>query len=180
MAEEDLALFTRAQELAGGNLSAAINQALQRFIEVREVTVHGGSEITVDVGPAGALHRKRFLGRRLVRWPQATTGGGLETFTVYRTAKDQFAVHVRRGPDWNSWTDEHDWDDPATWSMPDHPRRPESPDTLGSSGTSWWEFGEYTLKVYGDLAALAQSVPTELSDLIHRTLSTPDIEDLDI
>lgn len=183
VAAEDLALFTRAQELAGGNLSAAINQALQRFIEVRETTMQGLTECTVGVGAAGARHRKRFVGHQLARWRHRSAAGQVETFTVYRTAKDRFAVHVRRDPDWLNWTDERDWNDPATWSMPQRPRS-EDPgsDTSpgGGDGWSWWDSGEYTLQVYDSIDDLKRGISPELAHLVVDNLTIPAVEDLDI
>jgi len=182
VAEEDLTLFTRAQELAGGNLSAAINQALQRFIEVRETTMQGLTEYTVGVGAAGARHRKRFVGHQLARWRHHSAAGQVETFTVYRTAKGRFAVHMRRDPDWLNWTDERDWNNPASWSMPQRPHRPgsEDPGTGGGDGRSWWHSGEYTLQVYDSIDDLKRAIPPELAHLVKENLTIPAVEDLDI
>jgi len=180
VAEEDLALFTRAQELAGGNLSGAINQALQRYIEVRETTMQGLTEYTVGVGTAGARRRKRFAGHQLARWRHHSAAGQMETFTVYRTARGRFAVHMRRDPD---WMDERDWNDPATWSIPQHPRAEDPGSNTGTSagdGPSWWDSGEYTLQVYDSIDDLQRAIPPELSHLVEDNLTTPAVEDLDI
>src|SRR3954451_22464480 len=92
----DLAVFQRAQELAGGNLSAAISRALRRFVEVEEGRLEGFEEITVRVGVApGKL--QRFQGVQLVDWTRtasAADGGGQERYRVYRTRAGKFAVHV--------------------------------------------------------------------------------------
>ena len=61
VAEADLELFQRAQELAGGNLSQAITRALRRFIAAEEGALEGLREVTVKVGP-GQARKQRFMG----------------------------------------------------------------------------------------------------------------------
>src|SRR5688572_7587509 len=87
VAEDDLPLFERAQELAGANLSSAIVRALRKFIELEEARQHGLDEITVLVGTPGIHKQKRFMGTRLARWVQKRAQGkGIEILNVYRTA----------------------------------------------------------------------------------------------
>ena len=51
VADDDLPLFQRAQELSGSNLSATITRALRRLVELEEGKLEGYEEITVRVGP---------------------------------------------------------------------------------------------------------------------------------
>src|SRR4051812_10842183 len=97
VSDADLPLFQRAQELVGGNLSAAISKALHRLVEVEEGRLEGFQEITVRVGvEPGKL--QRFQGVQLVDWNRTSSGasssGGQERYRVYRTRAGKFAVHV--------------------------------------------------------------------------------------
>lgn len=163
VSEEDLGLFQRAQDAAGGNLSAAIAQALRRFVEVHELTAAGLREVTVTVGPAGSQQRKRFIGLRIARWRHRLgTGRRAEEFVVYRTAHGRLAVHIRDVPDWSGSSDPEAWMDPETWN--EH----------------WWEPGESRLEVFETAQQLEGRVPPELCSIVARALEQPVIEDLDI
>ena len=61
VSDGDLTLYQQAQELAGGNLSAAIAGALRRYVDVEEGRREGFDEIIVRVGP-GAGRKVRFTG----------------------------------------------------------------------------------------------------------------------
>src|SRR3954451_15805812 len=78
VSDADLPVFQRAQELVGGNLSAAISKALHRLVEVEEGLLEGFEEITVRVGvEPGKL--QRFQGVQLAEWNRSTSaaqGGG--------------------------------------------------------------------------------------------------------
>lgn len=124
VSDDDMPLYQRAQQLAGGNLSSAIAQALRRFVDAMEAREQGLQEITVWVGRGTAARRKRFQGRTLGRWVHQT-GKSDEVFTVYGTAKDRLALHVQRGgpPDWGGW--------------------PVAP-----HGTNWWEYARAALAAH--------------------------------
>lgn len=186
VADDDLPLYARAQELAGGSLSAAIGQAMQEFVDRRETHMNGFEEVTVRVGEPGLRTSRRFTGRRLVRWSHHTGRGKVEIFSVYRTVKDRYAVHLRRDPDWGygdrryqapeGWDVEQDWSDPATWDWSNWSQK------SGRSGESpaWWEPGVYQLDVYDDLAELREHVPPELAELVVQHGGVPAVQDLDI
>jgi hypothetical protein len=74
VADDDAALFQRAQELSGDSLSAVIARAVRRFVESEEGRRHGFEEVTVQVGPFGARTKKRFGGIRLAGWKRMTDG----------------------------------------------------------------------------------------------------------
>jgi hypothetical protein len=77
VSDADLPVFQRAQELVGGNLSAAISKALRRLVEVEEGRLEGYEEITVRVG-VGATKLQRFQGVLLVDWNRTTGDGSQE------------------------------------------------------------------------------------------------------
>lgn len=161
VADNDLALFNRAQELAGGNLSQAISQALRRYVEVREATVEGLQEITIKVGQGAFRRQKRFLGTKIAKWRHQPAGGRFESFTVYRTKKEKFAVEIRRGGDVSSI----DWSQAINWEDGFDPVE---------------ESKEVTLDVYDTLEQLKENVPAELGTIVEQGHGQPEVEDLDI
>lgn len=162
VADRDVPLYDRAQELANGNLSAAITQALQRYVEVRESAERGMSEVTVLVGQAGMRRRKRFRGVPIARWQDRGRNEVAERYVVYRTAGGRFAVHVRR--DWSPVPLPFDLE--LDLPIPGWP---------GHNGPR-----PYTLSVYDTLEELRAAVPAELAEIVDHQGSTPDVEDLDI
>ena len=169
VSDDDLPLYRRAQELADGNLSAAISTALRRHVELQEGRQEGFDEIEVRVGPGGG-RRQRFLGALLAEWDHSTNEG-MESYRVYRTRGGRFAVHLVReerwqdvGPDaakyasgWRSWVG--NWSSDQTWAhLP----------------------AESQLHVADDLDALGRMVPTGLYHLVAAAVDYPAIEDLDI
>lgn len=94
VADDDLPLLQRAQELTGSNLSAAIVTALRRLVEIEEAKQAGFDEITVKVG-VGRASVKRFLGIALGEWTSSSAHGE-ETYSLFRTSKGRFAVHHAR------------------------------------------------------------------------------------
>jgi EXLDI family protein len=105
VADADLSVFDRAQELAGENLSATIAQALRRFIETEEARTQGFGEITLKVGRQMTYTRKQFLGREVARHrSRDEESSRLITQTVFQTAKGRLVLYTRATPDWNAWT----------------------------------------------------------------------------
>ena len=62
VSEDDQPLYQRAQELAGGNLSAAITGALKRYVNAEDARNAGFDEIVVKVGVGKKLRKVRFSG----------------------------------------------------------------------------------------------------------------------
>jgi len=166
VSDADLAVFARAQELTGGNLSAAISKAVRRLVEVEEGRLEGFEEITVRVGVApGKL--QRFQGVQLADWNRTDSSGGQEHYRVYRTRAGKFAVHVAR---------------PKGFVH-----------TAGKDGslTGWrkhfaadQQWGETpaaaTLEVFESFEELRVAVPAELAALVEAYATRPEVEDLDI
>jgi EXLDI family protein len=169
VSDDDLPLFQRAQELAGGTLSAAISTALRRFVEVEEGRRQGYDEIVVRVG-IGLGRKQRFSGVLLAELDRSGNEGS-ETYRVYRTRSDKYAVHFQKGeahvnvgPDaekwstgWRAWIG--DWSAHQSWTH-----------TPASS----------TLHVAVTLEDLRALVPEELYNVIVDIADQPVIEDLDI
>ncbi len=162
IAEDDLPLYQRAQELSGGSLSAAIAQALRRFVESRDLRHQGFREVTLRVGPPGGQQRKRFHGLRLGRWRYPAGGGRQSEFSLYRTARNRLALYVRDLPGWAGRGDPPAWDDPRTWSR------------------DWWEEGGAALEVFDDVEQLRGHVPAELYPAVVQVAKDRPVEDLDI
>ena len=163
VSEGDLPLYDRAQELGGGNLSAAIAKALRRFVDVEDGRREGYDEVTVRVGPGPKGGRKvRFTGVLLATWGNNTT-----VITVYRSRSGKFVVHTQRMPDWTT----RDADGkPAGWRG-----------WLGIGDITWaGSTGESTLDVFDTVDALRERVPAELFDLVASSARQPLVEDLDI
>jgi len=168
VSDDDLPFYERAQDLSGGNLSAAISAAVRRYVEVEQGRQEGYDEITVRVG-AGAGRKVRFSGVLLGEWGRSTSTRE-EMFRVYRSRKGKFVLHLERSPEWTPGPD------PAKWSTGWR-------SWVGNWGaTETWgsAVGEATLNVADSLAALRDLVPPELYDLIAAAAEQPPVEDLDI
>jgi EXLDI family protein len=165
VSDADLPVFQRAQELTGGNLSAAISKALRRLVEIEEGRLQGYEEISVRVG-AGPGKVQRFQGVLLADWNRATKDS-IEHYRVYRTRSGRFAVHLARPKE-------------AVWSA-------------GKDGqlTGWrkhftadqqWGLlpASATLQVFETFEELRDAVPAELAALVEAHASGPEVEDLDI
>jgi len=169
VSDDDLPLYQRAQELAGGTLSAAISAALRRFVEVEEGRRQGYDEIVVRVGP-GLGRKQRFSGVLLAEWERSTNERA-EVFRVYRSRSEKFVVHLERseahtnvGPNaekwntgWRAWVG--DWSANQTWT-----RTP----------------AESSLRIAASLEELRDMLPADLYDLVADVMDQPVIEDLDI
>ena len=167
VSDDDMPLYRRAQDLAQGNLSAAISAALRRYVEMEEGRNEGYDEITVTVG-TGAGRKVRFSGLLLGEWAH-TTRSRVEKIRVYRTRTGKFAVHTERSPEWTS-PDGDKWS--TGWRG-----------WIGNwSPSQEWNFtsGEATLKVADSIDAVRDLVPSELYDIVAAMAAQPPVEDLDI
>ncbi len=165
VSDQDLPLYGRAQELAGGNLSAAIASALRRYVDVEEGRREGFDEIVVRVGP-GTGRKVRFSGVLLGEWLN-TSSSRVEAFRVYRSRTGKFVLHVERSPEWTAVDAEGK---PAGWRG-----------YLGLGNVSYGSTPrESTLEVFESLEALRDRIPAQLYDMVAGSAQQPAVEDLDI
>jgi EXLDI family protein len=165
VADTDLPLFQRAQELSGGNLSATITRALRRLVELEEGKLEGYEEITVRVGP-GSGRRQRFIGVLLAEMGR-TTKDRNEQFHVYRSRSGKFVVHVARDAE-TMWTAGPDG---STRGWRKHLSTDQQWGTSAPTAT---------LEVVDSLEELRTKIPVELYDLVAAAAELAVIEDLDI
>ncbi len=165
VSDGDLATYQRAQELAGGNLSAAIAAALRRYVDVEEGRREGFDEIVVRVGP-GKGRKVRFTGVLLGEWVNSTSSRW-DTFRVYRSRTGKFVLHIERSAD---YTMVNAQGKPAGWRG-----------YLGIGDISYGNSpGESTLEVVGSLEELRERIPPQLFDIVAGSAQQPPVEDLDI
>lgn len=167
VSNDDLPLFQRAQDLAGGNLSAAIAKALRTYVEMEDGRLEGYDEITVKVGH-GAGRKVRFSGVLLGEWFESTATR-YDRYRVYRSRAGKFVVHIERSPEWSAGPEGAKWT--TGWRS-----------WVGnwSSNQTWGHTkGEATLQVAETLEEVRGLVPPELYDLIAHVADQPPVEDLD-
>ncbi len=165
VADGDLPIYQRAQELAGGNLSAAIVSALRRYVDVEEGRREGFDEIVVRVGP-GKGRKVRFTGVLLGEWLN-TSGSRADNFRVYRGRSGKFVLHIERSASWSMVNEEGK---PAGWRG-----------YLGIGSVSYGSSaGASTLDVIDTLEELRDRIPPQLFEMVEGAAQQPPVEDLDI
>jgi EXLDI family protein len=121
VSDTDLPVFDKAQQMAGGNLSSAISQALRRYVEDQmheELLDERFEEVRVDIGRRYRVGKrfireasveKRFMGKPVISWrtsdPQDPRS---ESYEIYLTSKGRFAVYSKTGPN-------HDYEGDVEW-----------------------------------------------------------------
>lgn len=165
VSDGDLALFQRAQEIAGGNLSAAIVRALRRMVEVEDAELEGFEEITVRVGP-GKGRRQRFLGVQLAAWTRSTKDR-VEQFHVYRSRTGKYVLHIEKSA-------EVHWTAGADGTATGWRKHFSSDQQVGTTAPT------ATLEIVDTRENLRPKVPSELYDLVVAADEQPAVEDLDI
>jgi EXLDI family protein len=165
VSDGDLPVFQRAQELAGGNLSAAISSALKRYVDTAEGLKEGFDDVVVRVG-IGSGRKVRFTGVLVGEWVD-TKQKAAEHFRVWRGRTGKYVLHVERSPEW--WMVDAEGK-PAGWR--------------GYLGIGDIKYGsspkESTLEVFGTVDELRDKVPPELFDMVARSARQPTVEDLEI
>ncbi|WP_066366491.1 EXLDI protein [Herbidospora mongoliensis] len=175
VADDDLPMFERAAQLAGGKLSAAISTALQRYVEMEEGREEGYEEVILKVGQGTAVRKQRFAGLLLGEWGR-TVGQRDERYRVYRSRKGKYVLHVERGPEYtDSMTRDAD-----NWLSGLFSRNAMRT-YLGLTDSDWgFVQGEATLDVFATFEELRGRVPFEFYELITDLAQRPPVEDLDI
>lgn len=165
VSDGDLRLYQRAQEIAGGNLSAAIATALRRYVDLQEGLREGFEDVVVRVG-IGAGRKVRFTGVLVGEWIDSRQKSA-ERFRVWRGRRGKYVVHVERGPEF--WMVDAEGK-PAGWR--------------GHLGIGDVRYGgsprESTLEVVGTLEELRDKVPPELYEMVARSARQPTVEELEI
>jgi EXLDI family protein len=165
VSEGDLSIYQRAQDLAGGNLSAAIAAALRRYIDVEEGRQEGYDEVIVRVGLKPG-RKVRFTGVLLGEWVDSTNSR-IDTYRVYRGRRGRFVLHLDRSPEFSVVDAEGK---PAGWRG-----------QLGIGNVSYGSIpGESTLEVVDTLDELRGRIPQPFFDRIAGSSRQPTLEDLDI
>ncbi|MFC8046703.1 EXLDI protein [Nocardia sp. NPDC057353] len=164
VADSDLPLFQRAQELVGGNLSGAVTTALRRFIELEEGRLEGFEEIVLRVGHNGA-RQVRFSGVLLGELNDMDDQRALHA-RVFRSRKGKFVAHTRIS-EWDEYPTEtgslRDW---KSW------RR-----MLGIGELDW---GDFRMEIVDDCPELKGKIPEKLYERVADIAGHPQVEDLDI
>ncbi len=165
VSDGDLKLYQRAQELAGGNLSAAIATALKKYIEIAEGSLAGYDEVTVRVG-VGAGRKVRFSAVLVGEWMD-TSANRVVSYRVYRGRSGKYVIHTDRSGEW--WALDADGK-PAGWR--------------GWLGIGNVRYGsapqESTIEVVSTIEELREKVPPELFEIVERSARQPLVEELDI
>ena len=166
VSEGDQEIFKRAQELAGDNLSAAITNALKRYVEAEDARQAGFDEVVVKVG-LNAGRKVRFSGVLLGEWME-TAGERFEHWRVYRGPTGKFAIHREQAGHF------------------------EMRDAHGNELSGWRAWtgigmaagggkpAHASLDVVATLEEVRERVPTALYDMVAASVEQPHVEDLDI
>jgi EXLDI family protein len=165
VSDGDLSLYQRAQELAGGNLSAAIASALRRYVDIEQGRREGFDEVIVKVG-VGARRKVRFSGVLLGEWANSSSNV-YEVFRVYRSRTGKFVVHTERTAEYRTVDGEGK---PAGWRG-----------YLGIGNLSYGgKPAESTIEVVDSLDGLRERIPPQLFEMVAASAAQPPVEDLDI
>ncbi|MEV6431377.1 EXLDI protein [Nocardia sp. NPDC051463] len=165
VSDDDLALFQRAQELVGGNLSGAVTTALRRFIELEEGRLEGYDEVVLRVGHNG-VRQVRFAGALLGEWRDVNEQR-IEHVQVFRSRKGKFVMHAQYS-NWDEYPEAHkNWlKDLTNW------RR-----MLGVGDQDW---GDFILEIVDTLGELKGKIPDKLYERVADIADRPPVEELDI
>ncbi|MGW4771440.1 EXLDI protein [Nocardia sp. NPDC004278] len=164
VADDDLPLFQRAQELVGGNLSGAVTTALRRFIELEEGRLEGYDEVVLRVGHNG-VRQVRFSGALLGEYRDVNEER-IEHVRVYRSRKGKFVMHAQYS-NWDEYPQNSNWiKDLTNW------RR-----MLGVGDQDW---GDFIFEVVDSLGELKGKIPDKLYERVARIADRPPVEELDI
>lgn len=164
VADDDLPLFQRAQELVGGNLSGAVTTALRRFIELEEGRLEGYDEVVLRVGHNG-VRQVRFSGA-LLGEHRDVNDERIEHVRVYRSRKGKFVMHAQYS-NWDEYPQNSNWiKDLTNW------RR-----MLGVGDQDW---GDFIFEVVDSLGELKGKIPDKLYERVAEIADRPPVEELDI
>lgn len=127
VADENLALYTRAEELGGESLSSVIADALRRYVDIKEAEAEGYEQHVTEVGRWGRWEdpedtRKIKLIARVIaeqETPQWNNNRGRD-IKVYQTRTGKIVIWWNQ---WTRWQGEHGEADYITMdSLPEYDR----------------------------------------------------------
>ena len=99
IADEDLPVFQKAQEVAGESISKVIAQALRQYIIQKNLEGTDLKEFEAQkghIGPDGVnVVKVRFIGKKLSDTTCGTEEGLEYTYTLYHTRKSQFLLQIK-------------------------------------------------------------------------------------
>jgi EXLDI family protein len=165
VSDDDLPIYGRAQELAGGNLSAAISRALRRFVDDEEGRREGYKQFTVRVGPTPS-RKIRFTGALLGELA-STSNGASERVRVFGTRSGKYVIHTERS---EGFTMVDSQGKPAGWRG-----------HLGIGDVSYGTIpARSVLDIVDDLDGVREKVPPPLYDIVISMVHPTPVEDLEI
>lgn len=168
VADDDLPVFQRAQELVGGNLSSTVVSALRRLIELEEGREAGFEEVVLQVGRDG-VRQVRFLGSLLGEWRDVGEKAVVDQ-QVYRSRKGKLVLHTHTAK-WEDYPTGEAAGDLKDWK---YWRR------MFGIGDRPWDWGDYEYEILDDLKALKGRIPDKLFRKVEDIVAHPQIEELDI
>lgn len=208
VADADLPIFERAQELAGENLSATIVHALRRLVAVEEAMARGLGEITLKVGSHGTYVNKAFMGRELARRrARDERTHEIVSQVVYQTTKGRLVLYTRTFPDWYVWQsfwEEDDWasrgsrrhqdvdvnvdvdvdvasgDDRAQRRLRGKQYWQQWQQRQQQAWSAWSGGSDCRMEIFEALEELKPHIPEELYNAVAQALKGEDVEFLDI
>lgn len=169
VSDDDLTLYARAQELAGGNLSSAISTAIRRYIDIEGGKEAGFQEVTVWVGVEKQRRRLRFSGMLLGIW-QHYVKNHEERFQVYLSRKGKIVLYTERSEEWI-----------RTSEREGESRMRGIGAMLGLTNDTWANIAaESTFEIFGTVEDLRGKLPDQFYQSVLAAANSPVIEDLDI
>lgn len=146
VAEDDLPIFDRARELAGGSLSAVIARALRQFVQTEEARAYQANAARQE----NEVMRQSFRGRKLGRQTVHTADDRLVNQIVSQNTHGKLVLYTREIPHWSAYNKD-DW---ATWD---------------------WDAQDYCLETYDTLEALKPHISAALfADVAHSLSDEPE------
>lgn len=111
VADKDLTLFDRAEELGGDSLSSVIADALRRYVAAKEAEAQGYEEHVIEVGRWEEDTRQvKIIGRVIAgttqHFGQTSSRDDRGTdYQIYQTRAGKIVVYWHH---WSRWQDERD------------------------------------------------------------------------
>jgi EXLDI family protein len=124
VSDSDVSLFEEAKTIAGEALSSVISRALREYVSRHQKKAQGMKEVSVLVGKANVEHEKRFVAAEIGTWKgfDDNKEWWMEA-TIYRTQKENWAVHLVTVAKATLFTDRKAWKESGDYLL--NPRHAE-------------------------------------------------------